>query len=592
MSTDLETSRINIFLHAENTRIFSTGPKRILPVTLITGFLGAGKTTLMKYILNNKSNLRVAAAINDFASLNIDEDLIRSKNTSNKIVELSNGCVCCQLLGDLETSVWDLLKEGSDVDLDNINYLLIETSGVSDPLRIIKSLDAKFGKMYRARLDSVVTVIDADALRIDMGLATHNHHNHNQHNHDDKEEEKKELLGYGLEVGSAARSQIVNADVLLLNKTDLVEDATLENIEQYVQSLNPEATLYQTKRCVIPLDRILDVSLAPSLIDGGQPQPISHESTAVPFYVSATGGTLRKSEKSEKTRHKDAEHTNNATEKHQHHHHSSEHKNHLEQDRFTNVAITIESQPLDLYKLSHFVRHCLPVGLVRMKGILWLNTHDYERVVIHLSGRNRIGFELDGVFTGPPKSTIAFIGKDLNEKELVAAFHTLVVNDTKETQKTKEIVETDDIDAILLEKQGKETKGEGETVFNYLKQSELFEMDDSCSSSSSYVWFRMTGFGLYGYTVQELKQDVRLDLNQMNIDVCNAVNFSTSTPRGFITYRKRKSQNGNEDVWLCVTDVNIEGNGTVCGNDAVLESIGRKILKVYFKNVTSCKCGS
>ena len=133
-------------------------------MTLVTGYLGAGKTTLLTHILSNRSNLRVAALINDFAALNIDEDLVRAKGTSERVVELSNGCVCCHLIGDLETAVWDMLKEGSDVDLDQINYLLVETSGVSDPARIIRSLEAKFGKMYRARLDSVVTVIDADLI--------------------------------------------------------------------------------------------------------------------------------------------------------------------------------------------------------------------------------------------------------------------------------------------------------------------------------------------------------------------------------------------------------------------------------------------
>lgn len=127
-----------------------------LPVTIVTGFLGAGKTTLLNHVLNNKSNLRIAAAINDFASLNIDERLVRSKNhqQEQEIVELSNGCVCCHLLQDLQAAVWKLLQNNND-DLDSVNYLIVETSGVSDPCEIIRTLDAKFGKCFRARLDSV-----------------------------------------------------------------------------------------------------------------------------------------------------------------------------------------------------------------------------------------------------------------------------------------------------------------------------------------------------------------------------------------------------------------------------------------------------
>ena len=149
---DEEASRINIFHHAENVRIFNDGnaPKRI-PVTVLTGCLGAGKTTLLNHILSHKSsNLRIAAAINDFAELNIDEQLIsktttESSSNSTKVVELTNGCVCCHLLDDLAQVVVKLFQSRGDVKTNTINYLLVETSGVTNLQSVVWTLNANLG---------------------------------------------------------------------------------------------------------------------------------------------------------------------------------------------------------------------------------------------------------------------------------------------------------------------------------------------------------------------------------------------------------------------------------------------------------------
>lgn len=110
-------------------------------------------------MLGNRRNLRIAVAINDFASINIDSESVKRSNDATGIIELTNGCICCTKAADLASKVWSILQEA---DSGSVDYLVIETSGVSDPCTVVQTLEADFGKMYRVRLDSVVLVLDAD----------------------------------------------------------------------------------------------------------------------------------------------------------------------------------------------------------------------------------------------------------------------------------------------------------------------------------------------------------------------------------------------------------------------------------------------
>merc|ERR1712137_723095 len=164
----------------ENRTCFAPDLKRQLPVTLITGFLGAGKTTLLNHLVSNKQDLRIAAAVNDFAALNIDSELISDRDDQNTgVVALSNGCLCCSLSDNLQSTVWKLLQgdysDFSERHFDQIDYLVIETSGIADPLALIKLLERKYGKMTRVRLDSVITVMDTDAIYSELEVQDVDH---------------------------------------------------------------------------------------------------------------------------------------------------------------------------------------------------------------------------------------------------------------------------------------------------------------------------------------------------------------------------------------------------------------------------------
>ena len=136
-------SLCNLYVHREN--LAWAAEKRQLPVTLVTGFLGAGKTTLLNHVLNNKHNLKIAAAVNDFAEVNIDSQIVRGNKAHDSVVELTNGCLCCSIATEFKKAVWSLLQ---DVDIGKIDYLMIETSGVTDPHSTIATLEQDYGKMY------------------------------------------------------------------------------------------------------------------------------------------------------------------------------------------------------------------------------------------------------------------------------------------------------------------------------------------------------------------------------------------------------------------------------------------------------------
>jgi G3E family GTPase len=337
-----------------------------IPVTVLTGYLGAGKTTLLNRILSEPHGKRYAVIVNEFGDIGIDNELV--VGAEEEIFEMNNGCICCTVRGDLVRIIDGLMRRKGRFDA-----IIVETTGLADPAPVAQTffMDANIGR--KAKLDAVVTVADA------------------------------KWLQERLKDAPEAKNQIAFADVILLNKTDLVGAEELSEVEGRIRGINPYARVHKTERCRIALpevlgrnafdlDRILE--LEPAFLDDGGPH------------------------------HDPDGHPHDHSDGHGHHHHDGGGLKHYHDEEMQSFSLKSE-RPLDADKFFPWVQDLVQKdgpNILRCKGILSFKDDD-ERFVFQ--GVHMI---LDGDHQRPwnegekRESRIIFIGRNLPQEKIKAGF--------------------------------------------------------------------------------------------------------------------------------------------------------------------------
>lgn len=322
-----------------------------VPVTLLTGFLGAGKTTLMNRILGGEHGLRVGVLVNDFGAINIDAALI--KGVEENTISLTNGCVCCEIRDDLVKSIEQLLLR-----VDEIDYIILEASGVADPEGIVMTfLDHKYTDLLR--LDSITCIVDAEA------VFTH---------------------GDNAGLSTLKMRQIGFADMVILNKVDLVTPIHVEVVKEWIDHHLNRVRIIEAVQCEVPLEILLAV---------GRFDPRNVMRRDRDLAVSANG----------------------------HQHDLESHSNVFDTWRFES------EQPFSLETLREMVRRELPASIYRCKGIVYVADAPETRFALQAVGRRTEITELGSWQDRTPRSQIVAIGaaNDFDPNELSKQFEACLV---------------------------------------------------------------------------------------------------------------------------------------------------------------------
>ena len=314
----------------------------MVPITILTGYLGAGKTTLMNHILTNQEGYKVAVIVNDIGEVNIDAKLISDggfiqEEDKGNVVPLSNGCICCTLKEDLMKQIVDILKTRK------FDYILIEASGICEPLPIAQTITMLSSSMEQyglppiCRLDNVVTVVDALRLATEFGCGE------DLVKEDIDEEDIENLL----------IQQIEFCNVIVLNKVDEVTPEQLEEVKKVIKALQPTAKILETNYAKVDVGEVINTN------------NFDFEK------ISSSAGWIKKIEKEEENHedeHDEDEHH------HEHHHHHDEGE---AEEYGISTFVYTSRKPLNEQKFEEYVNERFPKTIIRCKGLVWFE-NDYD----------------------------------------------------------------------------------------------------------------------------------------------------------------------------------------------------------------------
>jgi G3E family GTPase len=380
--------------------------KNKLPVTVLSGFLGAGKTTVLNHILHNKEGLRVAVIVNDMSEVNVDANLVKSENvlsrTEEKLVEMSNGCICCTLREDLMIEVEKLAKE------NRFDYLLIESTGISEPVPVAQTFsfideDNNIDLSKWSYVDTMVTVVDAFNFFKDFGSPD----TLMDRKLTDMEDDFRTIV-------NLLTDQVEFANIIIINKSDLVDKDDLNFLAATLKKLNPSAQIMNTSFGKIEPERILNTGL----FDFEEAEQNSgwHEE-------------LKKEEHTPET-----------------------------EEYGINSFVFRSKKPFHPVRFSSYVHHNFPSNIIRSKGLFWLASRPNQAMIWGQAGgslrtdsagvwwgsmpfeqriqypsfiENQSDIESDwSKDFGDRKNEIVFIGLGLNQKEIKTALKSCIM--TKE----------------------------------------------------------------------------------------------------------------------------------------------------------------